>query len=438
MSPFLVGLLLVVAGLAGLFFGYRIFRVILPIFGGIAGYLIAAALFPNNLFLALVIGFGLAVVLAIVAYAAWSLMVTISGAILGGSVGAAIAEGLRLWSGPLGTLLGWIIVIALGVVGAILVWKIRDEVVIILTAITGAGFIADGLRQWFPAWNIEGFLWTVIFIVLAVIGIVWQWRRYRHLGLLAFGGPAEKPGAKPAAAPAPAEMAPDTATRAAPAVPIESAPVAAVAAVTAATVAVAATAEAEPPAAEIAAPALEAAVPVVAAEAAVVAASAGAEPPVTEAAVAANLAQLEATFGGSDLTNLREKVEFIEGVEAADAAKLNAAGIVTVVDLLRRGATRKGRAELAAATGIAAGLILTWVNHADLFRIKGVGKQFGELLEAAGVDTVVELAHRSPANLYTRLVEVNTEKKLAGRSPRQDEVNNWVAQAKGLPRGVEY
>ena len=67
-----------------------------------------------------------------------------------------------------------------------------------------------------------------------------------------------------------------------------------------------------------------------------------------------------------------------------------------------------------------------------------MGKQFGELLEAAGVDTVVELAERNPANLFSTLTQVNAEKKLAGRSPRQDEVNTWVQQAKGLPRVVEY
>ncbi|MCU0502326.1 MAG: DUF4332 domain-containing protein [Anaerolineae bacterium] len=138
------------------------------------------------------------------------------------------------------------------------------------------------------------------------------------------------------------------------------------------------------------------------------------------------------------MANLREKVEFIEGIGAAYAAKLNQAGVVTVMDLLRRGATRKGRAELAESTGLDAGLILTWINHADLFRIKGVGKQFGELLEAAGVDTVVELAQRNPANLFSKLAQVNAEKKLTGRSPRQDEVNNWVQQAKSLSRVVEY
>jgi len=484
MSPFFVGLLLILAGVAGLFWGYRIFRILLPIIGGLAGYLIAAALFPGSLFLALLIGFILAVALAILAYVAWSAMVTISGAILGGSLGAAVAEGLNLWNW-----LGWILIIVLAVVGAILVWKLRDEVVIILTAIVGAGFVADGLRQWFGAGSIQGPIWAIIFIVLAVIGIVWQWRRYRHLGLLGFGGPAEKPGAELAAEP--------VATRAAPAVEVGApaveagAPVAAVGAAAVAAGAVAAE-KAEAPAVEVEAPvaavgaaavaagavaaekaeapAVEVEAPVVAAGAAVVAAGAVAaekaeapavevEAPVVaagaaavaageaaeseqaaaaEAAVAAHLKQLEATLSAADLGNLREKVDFIEGIGAAYAAKLNEIGIVSVMDLLQRGATRKGRAELVAETGILAGLILKWVNHADLFRITGVGKQFGELLEAAGVDTVVELAQRNPVNLFNRLAQVNAEKKLAGRSPRQDEVSKWVEQAKDLPRIVQY
>jgi predicted flap endonuclease-1-like 5' DNA nuclease len=467
MSPFLVGLLLVLAGLAGVFWGYRIFRILLPIVGGIAGYLIAAALFPNSLFLAIVIGIILVVGLAILAYLAWSVLVTISGAILGGAIGAAIAQGLNLW-----TWLGWILVIVLGAVGAYLVWKIRDEVVIILTAIVGAGFVASGLRVWFGSGVILTWLWIVIFVLLAGIGIVWQWRRYRHLRLLAFGGPAEEPGAPPAAEPAPTRTAPAVEAGAA----AEAPPAAAVGAAAVAAGAVAATAE--EPSAE-AAPAAEAEVPAAAVGAAAVAAGAAAEEaeapeaPAAEAeapaaavgaaAVAAGAAgeeaeapaaeaeapaaavgagdqwrQVEATLGAADLGNLREKVDFIEGVGATYGATLNQAGIVTVMDLLQRGATRKGRAELVEATGIHAGLILKWVNHADLFRITGVGKQFGELLEAAGVDTVVELAQRNPVNLFTRLTQVNTETKLAGRAPRQDEVTKWVEQAKGLPRVVEY
>ncbi len=451
MSPFLTGLLLILVGLAGLFWGYRIFRILLPIIGGIAGYLIAAALFPNSLLLALVIGLVLAVALAIFAYTAWSVMVTVSGAILGGSLGAAIAQGLNLW-----TWLGWLLIIVLAAVGAYLVWKIRDEVVIILTAIVGAAFVASGLRGWFAATASWTLLWAIIFIVLAVVGILWQWRRYRHLRLLAFGGPAAKPVATPAAEPVPTRSAPAV-ELAAPALEAE-APAAAVVA-GAAVVAAAETGaeadaetaapapEAEAAVAESAAPALEVEAPAVVAAAAVAAEVAAAgEAPAPEEAPAApqpgpaatDQKQLAATLSPAELGFLQEKVDFIEGIGTSYAAALNQAGIVSVMDLLQRGATRKGRAELVEATGIHAGLLLKWINHADLFRVKGVGKQFGELLEAAGVDTVMELAQRNPVNLFSKLAEVNAEKKLAGRAPHQDEVSNWVQQAKGLPRVVEY
>ncbi len=190
MSEILVGLVLVIAGLVGVFWGYRIFRIILPILGGIEGYLIASALFPNSWVVALVVGIVLAIIFFLLAYTVWSVMVTISGIILGGAIGAAIAHGLNLW-----TWLGWIVIIVLAVLGGILVWRIRDEVVIILTAISGAGFVASGLRIWFGEGTIRSFIWLVIFIVLAIIGIIWQWQRYRHLKLLGVGGPAEPPGA---------------------------------------------------------------------------------------------------------------------------------------------------------------------------------------------------------------------------------------------------
>ena len=110
------------------------------------------------------------------------------------------------------------------------------------------------------------------------------------------------------------------------------------------------------------------------------------------------------------------KIVDIEGIGPVYAEKLIAAGIVTVDQLLEKGKTPKGRKELEDVTGITGKLILTWVNHADLFRINGVGPQFSELLEAAGVDTVVELANRKPENLVAKLNEVNEAKKLVRRT----------------------
>jgi len=128
----------------------------------------------------------------------------------------------------------------------------------------------------------------------------------------------------------------------------------------------------------------------------------------------------------------------IEGINSANADKLEANGVKTVEALLETGGTKKGRESLAEATGIAVGLILTWTNHADLMRIKGIGKQFSELLEAAGVDTVPELAGRVPANLAKKLSEINDAKNLSNRTPSESELEDWVAQAKKLPKAVHH
>jgi len=132
------------------------------------------------------------------------------------------------------------------------------------------------------------------------------------------------------------------------------------------------------------------------------------------------------------------KLDRIEGIGATYAAKLAEAGVNSIEALLEKGATPKGRQELAEKTGISPKLILEWVNLADLFRIKGIGEEYSDLLEEAGVDTVVELAQRNPENLYRALAETNRAKKLVRRLPSQEQVADWVAQAKALPRVVEY
>jgi predicted flap endonuclease-1-like 5' DNA nuclease len=128
----------------------------------------------------------------------------------------------------------------------------------------------------------------------------------------------------------------------------------------------------------------------------------------------------------------------IEGIGEVYAEKLKAAGIATTEALLEQGATRDGRAKLAETTGISGTLILRWVNHADLFRINGVEAQYAELLEAAGVDSVPELAQRVAANLAARLAEVNDQKKLVRKVPSETQVADWVAQAKAMPRAVHH
>jgi len=128
----------------------------------------------------------------------------------------------------------------------------------------------------------------------------------------------------------------------------------------------------------------------------------------------------------------------IEGIGEVYAQKLKEAGISTIEALLEQGATRQGRKEIAEKTDISDKLILRWVNHADLFRIKGVGEEYADLLEAAGVDTVPELAQRNPENLYKKMGETNQEKKLVRHLPAQSQVADWIEQAKQLPRVLSY
>lgn len=132
------------------------------------------------------------------------------------------------------------------------------------------------------------------------------------------------------------------------------------------------------------------------------------------------------------------KIMEVQGIGPVYAEKLIAAGIEDTDQLLEKGATAKGRKELEEATGITTKLILTWVNHADLYRIKGVGPQFAELLEAAGVDTVKELAHRNAANLAAKMLEVNEAEHRTKRVPVESEIQAMIDQAKELPGVVTY
>jgi predicted flap endonuclease-1-like 5' DNA nuclease len=132
------------------------------------------------------------------------------------------------------------------------------------------------------------------------------------------------------------------------------------------------------------------------------------------------------------------KIIDIEGIGPAYAAKLAKVGLRSVEGLLKNGASAKGRKEIAEASGIDQTLVLEWVNRADLYRIKGVAKQYSDLLEKAGVDTVVELSKRVPANLYAKMVEVNQAKNLVNGMPGVKKVEGWIAQAKKLPRVVKY
>ena len=132
------------------------------------------------------------------------------------------------------------------------------------------------------------------------------------------------------------------------------------------------------------------------------------------------------------------KIEDIEGIGVSFGAKLKEAGVESVEGLLKIGSTPAGRKQLEDKTGIRHDLILKWVNHADLYRIKGIGAEYSDLLEAAGVETVADLAQRNPANLFATMQTKNEELKLVRRLPTEKQVGAWIAEAKALPRMITY
>ena len=126
------------------------------------------------------------------------------------------------------------------------------------------------------------------------------------------------------------------------------------------------------------------------------------------------------------------KIEEIEGIGPAFADKLSAAAIKTTNDPLKLCCDAKGRKSTSEKTGVSEHQLLKWANMADLMRIKGIGSEFSELLEAAGVDTVKELRNRNAENLAAKMKEVNDVKKLTRTVPSEKTVTTWVSQAKSL------
>jgi predicted flap endonuclease-1-like 5' DNA nuclease len=131
-------------------------------------------------------------------------------------------------------------------------------------------------------------------------------------------------------------------------------------------------------------------------------------------------------------------IDAIEGVGHKQATRLRKAGVRTTEALLKVAAARKGRRALAEATGLSEKLLLEWVNRADLMRVKGVGEEYSDLLEAAGVDTVKELRRRNPENLLGAMVDVNAKKRLVHRLPTASMVERWVEHAKTIAPVVSH
>ena len=128
----------------------------------------------------------------------------------------------------------------------------------------------------------------------------------------------------------------------------------------------------------------------------------------------------------------------IESIGPAFSEKLSITGITTVEKLLDRGATPIGRKQIANDTGIDSGKILQWVNMADLFRITGIGEEYSDLLQAAGINSTAELARQHPARLHNKLTDTNNTNNPIRQPPSEAQVEKWISEAKHLPRIVNY
>jgi predicted flap endonuclease-1-like 5' DNA nuclease len=128
----------------------------------------------------------------------------------------------------------------------------------------------------------------------------------------------------------------------------------------------------------------------------------------------------------------------IEGIGPAYAERLKSLRIRTTSRLLEEAKSPRGRKALAEKTGVEAKRILKWANMADMMRIKGVGEEYSELLEAAGVDTVRELKYRNPKKLAEAIAMANTKRKLVRLLPSEKAIARWIAEAKSLPMKITY
>jgi predicted flap endonuclease-1-like 5' DNA nuclease len=310
------------------------------------------------------------------------------------------------------------IVVAIAFAAATLIFNLQKWVIIIASSVLGAGLVVGVLTALFRPASLllenpvrvmldTSPLLLILFLVLVILGIIVQARTTRSATMVEPATPVKSVEVPVVA-------------------PVEVAPAVAVASAAGVAAAVE-EARQEPAPVEPVAP-----------EAPIEEAAAAAVPVEPLAAEAFSEDSKVAVISGEDDDKFKSNLEYIEGIGPVYAAKLNAIGINNLHDLLEKGAFPKGREEIATAAGISPALVLKWVNHVDLFRIKGVGSEYADLLEMAGVDTVVELAQRNPDNLFGKLEAVNEEKKLVRRLPVLNQVQEWVEQAKSLPRKINY
>ncbi len=128
----------------------------------------------------------------------------------------------------------------------------------------------------------------------------------------------------------------------------------------------------------------------------------------------------------------------IDGIDGEASAILKKAGIRSTERLLEAARAQKGRKALAEKTGLSEKQLLCWANVADRMRIHGVSKEYAELLQAAGVDTVKELKYRNPCNLAKAMADANKKRRLVRLLPSEKVVTRWIEDAKKLPLKISY
>ena len=131
-------------------------------------------------------------------------------------------------------------------------------------------------------------------------------------------------------------------------------------------------------------------------------------------------------------------IDAIEGIGAKDATRLRKAGVRTTEALLKKAGARKGRRALSRSSSLTEKQLLVWVNRADLMRVKGIGSEYSDLLEAVGVDTIKELRNRNAGSLTRKITEVNNAGKLVRRLPTEGMVGKWIRDAKKLSPAVSH
>jgi predicted flap endonuclease-1-like 5' DNA nuclease len=406
-------------GLMLTFAGYKLFRILLPIWGFFFGLWLGAQsiqIIFNEGFLATitswVVGLIVGIIFAVLAFPFYLFGV----AIIAASLGYLATVGLWLWIGlPYGFLMWLIAIIVATVLTAVtLIFNIQKWVIIIATAVLGASLSVGVIAALFKPISLllenpvqvilqTSPLMLILFLVLVILGIFVQSRTTRSV-VVSEPSPAVK--SAPVPMPVASEAAPGVAAA------VGAAGIAAV------------VDGAKPEAAPVGAAAAQPLVTEIPEQ----------KPETGEIASGSKVPLISA----EDADKFRYGLEYIEGIGPAYATRLNAIGITNLYDLLEKGAFPKGREEIATTAGISHTLVLKWVNHVDLFRIKGVGSEYADLLEVAGVDTVVELANRNPDNLFAKLASVNEEKKLVRKLPVLNQVQDWIEQAKSLPRKINY